>query len=342
MIRSRRTHASRVLSICLVLLAFAGQALAALPRPMDPPRMVNDFAALFSTAERDQLETLLQKYHTETTTQIYVVTVKSLEGQAVLPYATKLGNAWGVGQAGKDNGIVLLIKPKIAKERGEVAIALGSGVTPIISQRAADGIIENGMLPLFRKNLYAEGVQQAAHTMGLLLRESFTPGNRNAGTPPSPTPATDERAGTYSPPSASAGTQSAQPPAVQVPSSQRAAAPSYAPPVPAPAPAPVTIPAPSIRERTDTRSSYSDGSSGFGFMIAIGLFAALLIALAATGHGDVALKLLMGIGTVVGVLFLVAAAFGGGGRRGGGGGGGGGFSGGGGGSFSGGGSSGSW
>ena len=335
--RASRPHVFFVALLSILLLAgMAAQALA-LPRPKDPPRMVNDFTGLFTKEEQDSLETLLRQYHAETSTQIYVVTVQNLEGKAALTYATQLGDAWGVGQAGKDNGIVILIKPKTAREQGQVAIALGTGIEPIISKRAAQGIIDNTMLPLFKKGLFAEAVQQAAYTMGLLLRESFTPGAIQAPANPryDPVPAPQPQYDT----------------------------PAY------PTPQPRQVPTPRSRYTPPSAqsSSYPHNSQGFptvgssfesfglsqGLLIAAALFAGFLIVLTATGRGDVAVKILMGVVGVLGALFAFSAIFGGrrgggsgggsfGGRSGGGGFSGGGFSGGGGGSFSGGGASGSW
>ncbi len=159
----------------LFVLLIPSLALA-MPAPMEPPRLVNDFVDLFPVEERDALEKMLRRYHDETSTQIYVVTVSSLDGKDSLVYATELGNAWGVGQKGKDNGLVILIKPKVPGESGDVAIATGDGVTPLINRQAVQKIVDNVVIPLFRKDMYTEGVRQAATMFDLLLKESFSPG----------------------------------------------------------------------------------------------------------------------------------------------------------------------
>jgi uncharacterized membrane protein YgcG len=340
-----RTHAIvRLFAVLLffcVLPGMAAPSAASPPQPMSPPRMVNDFVGLFTATEQQSLETLLQQYHSQTSTQIYVVAVPTLEGDTALDYATRIGNAWGVGQAGKDNGIVILIKPKTAQESGQVAIALGTGVEPIISKRAAQGIVNNSMLPLFKKGLFAEAVQQAAYTLQLLLRENFAPDASARPVPVNPAPPSGP-APQYAPPQANS-------------------APRYAPPADYAPRQTQTIP--SAKPAPQAQKSRSDSlvdALGLppGLLIAAALFAGLLIVLTATGHGDVAVKILMIIVGAVGALLALGALFGGGRRGGGSGGGysrggghsggggysggGGGFSGGGGGSFSGGGASGSW
>jgi len=83
-----------------------------IPDPMNPPRLVNDFAGILGGEERDALESMLRGYHDSTSTQIYVVTVNDLSGYDISDYAFRLGEKWGVGQKSKNNGVVILIKPR--------------------------------------------------------------------------------------------------------------------------------------------------------------------------------------------------------------------------------------
>ena len=309
--RSKRLILCFLAAICILLLPAQGFCL---PAPMDPPRMVNDFAGVFTAQEREALEQQVRDYQDSTTTQIYIVTVPSLEGMPALTYATDLGQAWGVGQKDKDNGVVILVKPGTAREKGEVAIALGTGVERVIPRRAVNGIIQNSLLPLFRKGLFAEGVRQTVHTLGLLLADSFGPQQA----PPmrqQPGPAQTE---TYSLPA---------PPKVYPPVRQ--------------APA---DPGPSVTREKNTRPPLQheqpSNEAGTYALIFVGIFVLFLGVLTVTGHGKLAGKILLGLLAAVGTLFALGSVFGGSSRKGGGRNGG--FPGGGGGGFSGGGSSGSF
>jgi uncharacterized protein len=99
-----------------------------IPAPMNPPRLVNDFAGILRGEERDALESMLRGYHDTTSTQIYVVTVNDLAGYDISDYAFRLGEKWGVGQKGKNNGVVILIKPKVGNQKGQAFIATGYGM----------------------------------------------------------------------------------------------------------------------------------------------------------------------------------------------------------------------
>lgn len=152
-----------ILSLIFVCLAVFGvQAEVNIPEPMKPYRMVNDFAKVFPADERDDIENMLRQYHNNTTTQIYVVTVNSLDGEAPYFYAQQLGEKWGIGQKGKDNGVLILIKPKTANEKGEVYIAAGYGLEAELNDAYCGRIIDNYMMPYLRENNYYQAAKNGS------------------------------------------------------------------------------------------------------------------------------------------------------------------------------------
>lgn len=161
----------------LLLLVFFGVFVNAqnLPDPMSPPRLVNDFAGIFNNVDRDNLEQMLLAYNDTTSTQIYVVTVKDLGGYDVSDYAFRLGEKWGVGQKGKNNGAIILIKPKVGNSRGQVFIATGYGLEEKLNDARVGRIIDNYMLPYFKQNDYYTGTKNAIEAMIGYLSGQFQP-----------------------------------------------------------------------------------------------------------------------------------------------------------------------
>lgn len=145
---------SRIIIFFFLFLASSLYAQDDLPEPMSPPRLVNDFARIFDASQREDLETMLRNYHDSTSTQIYVVTVPSLNGYAPSDFATQLGEKWGVGQKGKDNGIIILIKPRIGNESGQIYIATGYGVEHVLNDARVGRIIDEKMIPYLPDNYY--------------------------------------------------------------------------------------------------------------------------------------------------------------------------------------------
>lgn len=145
-----------------------------IPDPMQPRRIVNDFTGLFSKQEQASLERKLRNFNDSTSTQIAVVVVPTLNGYDINDYAARLGEKWGVGQKGKDNGIVLLVKPKTNRERGEVAISVGYGLEGVIPDVIASRIIRNEIIPEFQQDKYYRGVDKALTVLMDLSKGEYT------------------------------------------------------------------------------------------------------------------------------------------------------------------------
>lgn len=141
-----------------------------LPKPMSPPRLVNDFAGVLSEQENSMLEQKLRAYHDSTSTQIAVVTVQDLGGYEVVDFAVRLGEAWGVGQRGSDNGIVVLV----AIDDRKAAIVTGYGLEGAVTDAATRRIRENQMNPNFRDGNFYKGLDEATTSIIKLASGEFT------------------------------------------------------------------------------------------------------------------------------------------------------------------------
>lgn len=169
------------ISLQLTLFLLFSQSIFAqnIPAPMSPLRLVNDFANVFSDAERQALENTLLNYNDTTSTQIYVVTVKDLDGYAASDYAVNLGEKWKIGQKSKNNGAVILIKPKIGNSGGKAFIATGYGLEARINDAYAGRIVRNIMIPYFKQDDYFGGVNAAIESMVKRLSGEFDPEMEN-------------------------------------------------------------------------------------------------------------------------------------------------------------------
>ena len=148
------------LAVVLALLA-ALIAVADVPEPMKPARLVNDFAEVFSPEQRAVLEDTLVRFSRRTSNQITVVTVADLEGQDVSMMAAELGEKWGVGGSKNNNGVVILMKPKNDNGGGRVAITTGYGLEGALPDAACKMIIEREMIPHFKQDDYYGGISSA-------------------------------------------------------------------------------------------------------------------------------------------------------------------------------------
>ena len=109
------------------LLCLAGLTPAMAQTPLAFPPLegrVVDGARLLSPAKEQELTTKLEALERDTTDQVVVVTVESLQGHEIEDYGYQLGRAWGIGRQDKDNGVLLLIAPDEKKVRIEVGYGL--------------------------------------------------------------------------------------------------------------------------------------------------------------------------------------------------------------------------
>lgn len=155
-------------AVLWMVVAVGGALRAQVPARPVPPRLVNDLAGVFTASQRQTMERELVAFNDSTSNQIAVVTLPSLGGYAAADMAYEIGKQWGVGQAGYDNGIVVLIKPKRADEGGEVFIAPGYGLEGAIPDAVCKRIIEDEMIPLFREDDYYGGTQAALKVLKAL------------------------------------------------------------------------------------------------------------------------------------------------------------------------------
>lgn len=163
--------------IFLVVFVFAlftsfGQNIP--PRP-EPARLVNDFSDILNRQEESELEMALEQFARETSTQVVIATFKSLEDYPISDVAFKLGEKWGVGQKDKDNGVIIVVKPKTIEEKGEVFIATGYGVEHLIPDAVANNqIVDAEMIPEFKKNNYYGGLVAGVKVIMALTKGEYT------------------------------------------------------------------------------------------------------------------------------------------------------------------------
>jgi uncharacterized protein len=166
----------------VLALALPAVVRADFPRPSGP---INDFANVLDAATEQELVALVKAVEDETTVEIAVATVPSLNGVSVEEYANKLFAEWGVGQKGKDNGVLVLVAPSERKIRIEV----GYGLEPILPDGLAGSIIRDQFVPAFRKSDYQTGVLDGVRRVAAIVRRGqvVTESQRQAlQNPPAP------------------------------------------------------------------------------------------------------------------------------------------------------------
>ena len=148
-----------ILLACSLGLIIGGVAQARLDVPSAPPldRPIVDQTGTLDTAAIDQIADAIAKSRTERDYQIGVLMVGSLSGDSLEEYSIRVAREWGIGDAQKHNGVLLLI----AKDDRRVRIEVGKGLEGDLTDARAGRIIRNTITPKFRQNDYAGGILAA-------------------------------------------------------------------------------------------------------------------------------------------------------------------------------------
>ncbi len=148
-------------ALLILLMILTAPVLASEPKfPPLTGRVVDD-ARVLDTWTQSELTDMLSAHEGAPGEQVVVVTLDSLQGYTIEDYGYQLGRHWGIGQKGKNNGALLIVAPKEHKVRIEVGYGLEGELTDAISRR----IIDNYILPSFKRGDFNAGVLAGTTSM---------------------------------------------------------------------------------------------------------------------------------------------------------------------------------
>ena len=135
---------------CLPTLAFARDVPALVAH-------VTDTASTLSEGERAQLEQKLADYEQKTGHQFALLTIDSLDGDALESYSIRVVEAWKLGKKGKDDGLLLMVVKNDHKLRTEV----GYGLEGVLTDAFASQVNRNVLVPAMRAGQVGSGIDRA-------------------------------------------------------------------------------------------------------------------------------------------------------------------------------------
>lgn len=146
-----------------------------IPERPNPPRLVNDLANVLSDQEKQQLESELVQFNDQTSTQIAILTIPSLNGNEIADFSTQVFNKWQIGQAGKNNGILIVFKPKTANAKGAVFVVTGYGLEGILPDAVINrNVVDYEMIPRFKEGDIYGGLYAGSKVIKELAAKEYT------------------------------------------------------------------------------------------------------------------------------------------------------------------------
>jgi uncharacterized protein len=130
---------------------------------------VNDYGDMLSPSTERQLDAVLGELERTDSTQIVVLTIKSLKGDSLEDFSIRVADKWKIGQKGKDNGAILLVSKNDRKIRIESGYGLEGSLTDLTSGR----IIRNVIAPYFKRGDFDGGISNGVYAMIQAVRGEY-------------------------------------------------------------------------------------------------------------------------------------------------------------------------
>ena len=164
---------AKYLSLLITTFAAVFLASSVFAQETDFPVLsgrVVDQAELLNEQAEASLSATLAAHEAETSNQIVVVTLPSLNGYDIIDYANRLGRHWEIGTSEEDNGVLLVVAPNDRKVRIEVGYGLEGALTDSLSSI----IIQREILPEFKKSDFPTGISQGVAAIIQAIKGEYT------------------------------------------------------------------------------------------------------------------------------------------------------------------------
>lgn len=153
----------------LLVLLFIAQVAWSLDIPPLAGRVV-DQAHVILPAHLSDLNDALTAHESKTSNQVAVLTLPSLAGEPLEEFSHRVASAWGLGQKGTDNGVLLLV----AIQDRKIRIEVGYGLEGTLTDAKSSQIIRHEMVPRFRHGEYSEGIVAGVHAILTTIEGTYT------------------------------------------------------------------------------------------------------------------------------------------------------------------------
>ncbi len=153
----------------LLVLLFIAPVAWSLDIPPLTGRVV-DQAHVILPAHLSDLNDALTAHESKTSNQVAVLTLPSLAGEPLEEFSHRVASAWGLGQKGTDNGVLLLV----AIQDRKIRIEVGYGLEGTLTDAKTSQIIRHEIVPRFRHGEYSEGIVAGVHAILTTIEGTYT------------------------------------------------------------------------------------------------------------------------------------------------------------------------
>ncbi len=141
-----------ILALILFTITLCPVVFCAVPQPT-ADFFVNDYADALSTQAEAEIQSIAVALYNETTAQVCVLTVESLDGEDISEYSVEVFREWGIGDKEKDNGVLIVLS---VGDR-EVWVTTGYGVEGTLTDTRLGQLIDIYAIPHYSNDDFNKG-----------------------------------------------------------------------------------------------------------------------------------------------------------------------------------------
>lgn len=171
MLKLKINYANGLLTLCMMLLFVSCNALAELVAVPALKSRVTDLTQTLTAEQQSQLEAKLTTFEQQKGSQIAVLIVPTTQPEDIAQYSIRVVDAWKLGRAKQDDGVLILVAKNDRKMRVEVGYGLEGAIPDLIAKR----IVSEIMAPSFKQGDYHTGINHATDKLISLIQGEHIP-----------------------------------------------------------------------------------------------------------------------------------------------------------------------
>lgn len=155
-------------SVLMITAPALAQRPVDVPNPRAANAWVSDMANVIDAERERQLNMIIAELKRQNGAEMAVVTIRRAEGRTPKEFATELFNLWGIGERGRDNGVLVLL----SIEDRRIEVETGYGVEPFLPDGRIGEILDARVLPRLRQGDYSGGLLAGVQAMSAILKDA--------------------------------------------------------------------------------------------------------------------------------------------------------------------------
>lgn len=148
-------RAIQIMALCMIAVCLVGSLAFSAPFYPEPAGNISDYVGVLTGSDLENLNNLVDSVLGQTGVTFAVAIISGHGDESLEMYSANLYEKWGIGETGKDMGLLVVL----SMEEREIRMEVGYGLEPVITDGRAGECLDK-MLPYFRNEEYGKGLYE--------------------------------------------------------------------------------------------------------------------------------------------------------------------------------------